>query len=256
MRYQGKTVIVTGGGSGIGRAICERFAREGANVTIADRNGAGARALAEELGERALAYEVDVTDAAAMEDLVATTVARFGGLDIMVNNAGIILIAPVVETDFAAWRQVLEVNLNGVFLGARAAARQLIAQGRGGVIINGSSGAGRRGVANLAAYCASKAGVISLTQTLALELAPHRIRVNAYTPGHILTPFWETIADGFAGRLGVSREAVIEQFRRSVPWGRFGTPEEVAHAVAWLASDEAEYISGQCLAMNGAEFLW
>jgi NAD(P)-dependent dehydrogenase (short-subunit alcohol dehydrogenase family) len=254
MIHQGKTAIVTGGASGIGQACVERFVKEGANVIIADIDGEGAGRLAAATG--AIAVEADVTDAASIDRLIGEAVSRFGGLDIMVNNAGVMLVAPVVETDPANWRRVIDVNLTGVFLGARAAAKQMISQGRGGVIINGSSGAGRRGSPNFSAYCASKAGIISLTQALAIELAPHQIRVNAYTPGHIMTPFWDQIADGYARVTGSTRDAVIERFRKSVPWGRFGTPEEVASAVSWLASDEAEYISGQAIAMNGAELPW
>ncbi|MFN8534488.1 MAG: SDR family NAD(P)-dependent oxidoreductase [Dehalococcoidia bacterium] len=256
MNQQPESAIVTGGASGIGKAIVERLVRDGATVVIADRNGEAAGALADTLGEHAHAFEVDVTDADGMDRLVAEAVRLAGRLDVMVNNAGMIVVAPVAETDPADWRRLIDVNLTGVFLGSRAAARQMIAQGGGGVIVNGSSGAGRRGSANFAAYCASKAGVISLTQSLAIELAPQRIRVNCYTPGHIRTPFWETIADGYARVSGSSRDAVIERFRRGIPWGRFGEPEEVANAVAWLVSDEAEYVSGQCLAMNGAELPW
>ncbi|GIW06668.1 MAG: hypothetical protein KatS3mg060_1473 [Dehalococcoidia bacterium] len=197
-----------------------------------------------------------MTDAEAIQSVVRQAVETFGALDIMVNNAGVMLVAPAIEITPQQWRRVLDVNLTGVFLGSQAAARQMIAQGRGGVIVNGASGAGRRGSAFFSAYCASKAGVISITQSLAIELAPHKIRVNCYTPGHIMTPFWETIAEGYARVTNSTREAVLERFRASVPWGRFGTPEEVANAVAWLVSDEAEYVSGQAIAMNGAELPW
>ena len=172
----------------------------------------------------------------------------------MVCNAGVIGVTPVVEMDFAEWRRVTEINLHSVFLGSRAAARAMIAQGKGGSIITASSGAGRRGVPNLSHYCASKAAIIMLTQSLAVELAPHKIRVNAYAPGHIETPFWGGIADGFAKVMGKSPEAVIEGFRATVPWGRFGSAADVAASVSWLAGDDAQYVSGQTIAMNGAEF--
>jgi NAD(P)-dependent dehydrogenase (short-subunit alcohol dehydrogenase family) len=256
MGLQGKTAIVTGGASGIGRAIVERIVREGGNAVIADIDDEKATEFQRELGRQALALHVDVTDADALTQAVRRTVDVFGGLDIMVNNAAIMLVSPALDITPEQWRRVIDVNLTGVFLGAQAAARQMIAQGRGGVIINGSSGAGRRGSAYFSAYCASKAAIISVTQSLAIELAPHKIRVNCYTPGHIMTPFWDTIAEGYARVTGSTRDAVIERFRRSVPWGRFGTPEEVANAVVWLASDEAEYISGQAIAMNGAELPW
>lgn len=247
--HAGKSVLVTGGASGIGLGIVERFLRDGANVASFDLRKTEVNTHA----DRMLSLTGDAADEAAVDDAVAKTVQAFGGLDVVVCNAGVIAITPVVDMDFAEWRRVTETNLHSVFLGSRAAARQMISQGRGGVIINASSGAGRRGAPNLAHYCASKAAVVMLTQSLAIELAPHRIRVNCYTPGHIMTPFWKGIADGFSKVTGKTSEEVIEGFRASVPWGRFGTPEDVAGAVSWLATPDAEYVSGQALAMNGAE---
>ena len=201
-----------------------------------------------------MSVALDVTDEAAVNELVARTIARFGSLDIMVYNAGIIQITPVVDTTFADWKRLMDVNVDGVFLGCRAAARTMIAQGRGGSIVNATSGAGRRGVPNLSHYCASKAAIIMLTQSLAVELAPHRITVNCYVPGHIETPFWKGIAEGFSKVLDQTPDEVVEMFRSGVPMGRFGTPEDVAAAVSWLATADAAYVSGQAIAMNGAEF--
>lgn len=249
-RHRGRVALVTGGASGIGLGIVERLLAEGASVASFDL-----RETALEAGnDRFLSLTGDVVSEADVENAVDQTIARFGQLDIMVCNAGVIDIGPVVDTSYDSWRRVMDINVNGVFLGSRAAAKRMIAQGRGGVIINASSGAGRRGVPNLAAYCASKAAIIMLTQSLAVELAPHRIRANCYVPGHIETPFWGNIADGFAKVTGQTPEEVIEGFRATVPWGRFGTPDDVAASVAWLASDDAEYVSGQAIAMNGAEF--
>jgi NAD(P)-dependent dehydrogenase (short-subunit alcohol dehydrogenase family) len=250
LKHEGRTVLVTGGASGIGEGIARRFLSEGARVAVFDLADSGLNAPA----DRFLALKGDAAEEQAVNDAVARTVAAFGGLDVMVCNAGVISVAPVAEMDFAEWRKVTRVNIDSAFLGSRAAARQMIAQGRGGVIINASSGAGRRGVANLSHYCASKAAIIMLTQSLAVELAKHRIRANCYVPGHIETPFWGKIADGFAAVTGATPEQVVEGFRASVPWGRFGTAEDVAAAVSWLASDDAEYVSGQAIAMNGAEF--
>ena len=244
-RHAGRSVLVTGAASGIGLAIVERFRAEGARVAGFD--------LRPTPCDGVLSLTGDATCEAAVEAAVAEAAAAHGGLDIMVNNAGTIAVTPVAEMELAEWRRVMGINVDSVFLGARAAARAMIAQGRGGVIVNAASGAARRGVPNLAHYCASKAAIVLFTQSLALELAPHRIRANCYAPGHIETPFWNTIAEGFARRSGRSPEEVIEGFRASVPWGRFGTPEEVAATVAWLAGDEAEYISAQAIAMNGAE---
>ncbi len=247
--HSGRTVLVTGSASGIGLGIVERFLAEGARVAGFDLKPT----KADNNDDRLISLTGDAADEASVDRAVADTVAAFGKLDVIVCNAGVIAINPVVEMDFDEWKRVTEVNLHSVFLGARAAARQMISQGTGGVIINASSGAGRRGAANLAHYCASKAAVVSLTQSLSMELARHRIRVNCYTPGHIETPFWKGIADGFARVSGKAPEEIIEAFRASVPWGRFGTPADVAAAVSWLASDDAEYVSGQAIAMNGAE---
>jgi NAD(P)-dependent dehydrogenase (short-subunit alcohol dehydrogenase family) len=254
--HGGKVAVVTGGAKGIGRGCVERFVRDGANVVIADVDVAAARALERELGAAAYAVACDVTDEASVEAMVAAAVERFGGIDYAVNNAGIIMVSPLVDTDYARWKRLMDVNVNGIFLTARATARQMIRQGRGGVIVNGSSGAGRHGVPNFSHYCASKAAIIMMSQALAQELAPHRIRVNCYTPGHIETPLWNDIADGFAKAKGMTREQVVASFLEGVPWGRFGKPADVANAVSWLCTDEAEYVSGQCIAMNGAQLPW
>ena len=243
-------MLVTGGASGIGLGIVTRMLADGARVASFDLN----ETALDQPGFISLTG--DAANEADVANAVAATVDAFGGLDIMVCNAGVIAIAPVVEMDFAQWRRITEVNMHSVFLGSRAAARQMIAQGEGGVIINASSGAGRRGVPNLSHYCASKAAIIMLTQSLAVELAPHRIRANCYVPGHIETPFWGGIADGFSRVTGKPPAEIIEGFKAGIPWGRFGTPQDVAATVSWLASAEAEYINGQAIAMNGAEFLY
>ncbi len=248
LRHAGKTVLITGAASGIGLGILDRFLAEGANVVGFDLHPVPRSA------ERLLALQGDALNEAAVDAAVSQTVRQFGALDVMVCNAGIIAVTPVIEMSLTEWQRVMQVNVDTVFLGSRAAARQMIAQGKGGCIINASSGAGRRGVPNLSHYCASKAAIIMLTQSLAIELAAHGIRANCYVPGHIETPFWGGIAEGFAKRTGQTPEAVIEGFRRTVPMGRFGTADDVAATVSWLASDDAAYVSGQAIAMNGAEF--
>lgn len=250
-RHAGKSVLVTGGASGIGLGIVLRFLEDGASVASLDLRTTTIDGY--ESSDRLIALVGDAANESIVQKAVSDTVAAFGKLDVMVCNAGIISVKAVVDMDFAEWRRVTETNLHSVFLGSQAAARQMTAQGHGGVIVNAASGAGRRGAANLAHYCASKAAVISLTQSLAVELAPHRIRVNCYAPGHIETPFWSDIAGGFAAASGRTPEQVVEGFRRTVPWGRFGTAADVAAAVSWLATPDAEYISAQSIAMNGAE---
>lgn len=256
MMHEGKTVLVTGGAKGIGRGCVERFARDGADVVIADIDMDSAREVEAATGGKAVAIETDVTDEDSVNHAVAETVKRFGALDYMVNNAGIIFVSPLVEASLDDWKRIFDINVIGIFLGCKAGARQMIEQGHGGVIINASSGGGRHGVPNFSHYCATKAAIIMLSQSLAIELAPHKIRVNCYTPGHIQTPLWDTIAEGFAEVSGKTREETIDLFLQTVPWGRFGKPEDVANAVSWLCTDDAEYISGQCIAMNGAELPW
>jgi NAD(P)-dependent dehydrogenase (short-subunit alcohol dehydrogenase family) len=256
MRHEGKSVLVTGGANGIGRGIVERFIADGANVMIADIDEELGLSVAEELGERARFVRTDVTDEASADAAVTATVEAFGSLDVSVNNAGIIVVSPMVETTLEQWNRIVQINLTGVFLTARASARQMIAQGRGGAIINASSGAGRKGTPFFAAYSATKAGIIMMSQSMSLELAPERIRVNCYAPGHTMTPLWDQIAAGFAEKTGKTRDETIDGFVADVPWGRFGTPKDVAAAVSWLASDDSEYVVGQTIGINGGELPW
>lgn len=256
MKHDNKTVIVTGGANGIGRGIVDRFIADGANVVIADIDGDLGTAAAEELGAKALFVQTDVTDEGSVDAALAATLARFGRLDVSVNNAGIIVVNPFVDTTLEQFTRLMTINVTGVFLTARAAARQLIEQGEGGSIINASSGAGRKGTPYFAAYSASKAGIIMMSQSLALEMAPHKVRVNCYAPGHTMTPLWNQIADGFAANTGQTREETIAGFVKDVPWGRFGTPADVAAAVSWLASDDSEYVVGQTIGINGGELPW
>lgn len=248
--HSDKVVLVTGGASGIGLGIVRRFLRDGASVAAFDLK----ETVLEDAPEgRLLSVTGDATSEADVQRAIDATVKAFGSLDVMVCNAGIIQIGPVLEVDFAGWKRVMDTNIDSVFLGSQLAAKQMVKQGRGGSIINAASGAGRRGMPNISSYCASKAAVISLTQALSVELAPHKIRVNSYAPGHTETPFWDGISKGFARVTGKTPEEVLQGFRDDIPWGRFGKPEDVAATVSWLASSEADFISGQAIAMNGAE---
>lgn len=257
MRLQGKVAIVTGGAQGMGRAISMRFAAEGARVVVADLNLEGAEGTVQEIegsGGESAAVAVDVRDQAQVQEMVGTVVERFGGLDILVNNAGVGKIIPFFETTEADWDFIFDINCKGLLWCSQAAARQMIAQGRGGKIINLASQAGRRGEALVLAYCASKACVISMTQSTALALAPHKINVNAIAPGIVDTPFWDEVDKQFAKLLDMEVGEPKRTFTQSIPLGRIEQPEDVAGAAVFLASSDADYITQQTLNVDGGNW--
>ena len=258
MRYAGKTVVVTGSGRarGLGAAILRRFADEGANVVVSDVEiGEEAEAVRAGLGERALAVACDVADAAQCEALVAAAAERFGSVDIFVNNAGIgFLMKPLLDVVPADWDKVLAVNLSGAFYCLQAAARQMVAQGKGGRIVNIASQAAKTGFPHLPAYVSSKHGMIGLTRAAAVELGAHGITVNAVCPNHVTTDLGAEQNDYFSRLLGfASVEAYLAAMAAKNPMGRPGLPTDTAAAVAWLASEEAVYVTGEALNVSGGE---
>ena len=248
---EGKVAIVTGAGSGIGRAIALRLGREGVSVAIADLDEAKLREVAAEIAAAegwAFTLRVDVTQKDDVERMVRKTVERFGRLDIQVNNAGIGFVAPLMDTDEETWDALMNVNAKGVLLCSQAAARHMIAQGRGGRIINNASGAGKiapgKGMP-LGAYAASKHAVVAITKQLGLELSDHGILVNCVCAGIVDTPMWDLI-DRDASRLqGLPPGAVKEAAVASIPLGRIQQPEDVANMVAFLSSSDADYLTAQ-----------
>jgi meso-butanediol dehydrogenase / (S,S)-butanediol dehydrogenase / diacetyl reductase len=252
----GKVALVSGAGRGIGRAIALRLAVEGADLAVADIDEAGASSVAEEvrkLGRRALALRADVSRSDQVQAMVDRTVAELGGLDIAVANAGIILISPLLEMAEADWHRLFAINVKAVWLTTAAAARQMVKQGRGGRLILAASRAGKTPsrLHPTGAYSTTKHAVVGLTRALAFELAKHQITVNAYCPGMVDTDMWAQIDREIAERRGVPPGTLREEALAQIPLGRIQEPDDVANLVAWLASDESAYMTGQAVNIEG-----
>ena len=255
-QLDGKVALVTGAAKGIGRAIALRLAQEGAHVAVADMNEAGARAVAEQVragGGRGLALKADVARRDEVEAMVARTAGELGGLDIAVANAGIIVISPLLEMTEPDWERLFAVNVKGVWLTAMAAARRMIQQGRGGRLILASSRAGKTPsrLHATGAYATSKHAVVGLTRALAFELAKHQITVNAYCPGVVDTDMMASLERAVAERSGTPAGTYRKEAVGQIPLGRIEQPEDVANLVAWLASGEAAYMTGQAVNIEG-----
>ncbi|HEY1942089.1 MAG TPA: L-iditol 2-dehydrogenase [Roseiarcus sp.] len=255
MRLKDKVAIVTGGARGIGEAIVRAYAAEGAHVAIADVEIDKARALAAELGGRAIALALDVRDLGSIDAAVREVVAKLGGVDILVNNAGIFNMAPLSEITAADFDRQFGVNVRGLLFMTQAVAAEMERQGRGGKIVNLTSQAGRRGEAFVAVYCASKAAVMSLTQSLGLELIKKGIYVNAIAPGVVDTPMWDHVDSLFAKYekrpIGEKKRLVGE----AVPLGRMGAPDDYRGPAVFLASSESDYVVAQTLNVDGGNWM-
>ncbi|WP_325919787.1 L-iditol 2-dehydrogenase [Pseudomonas frederiksbergensis] len=254
-RLEGKSALVTGAARGIGRTFAEAYIHEGATVAIADIDLERAQATATELGDRAYAIRMDVTDQASIDSAIEAVVARAGKLDILINNAALFDLAPIVEITRQSFERLFSINVAGTLFTLQAAARQMIAQGHGGKIINMASQAGRRGEALVAVYCASKAAVISLTQSAGLDLIKHRINVNAIAPGVVDGEHWDGVDALFARHenlpLGEKKRLVGQQ----VPYGRMGTAQDLVGMAIFLASAESEYVVAQTYNVDGGNWM-
>ena len=261
MRFAGKTIVVTGSGrdKGLGQAILRRFADEGANCVVSDREiDDAAQAVAKELsdrGARVATIACDVASAAQCQALVDSAVDAFGGIDIFVNNAGIgFMMKPFLNVEPADWDKVIAVNLSGAFYCSQAAARAMIAQGKGGRIINIASQAAKTGFPHLPAYVSSKHGMIGLTRACAVELGAHKITVNAVCPNHVTTGLGAEQNAYFSKLLGFPTvEAYLANMAAKNPMGRPGLASDTAAACAWLASDDAFYVTGEAINVSGGE---
>ncbi|OSP54857.1 L-iditol 2-dehydrogenase [Pseudoruegeria sp. SK021] len=251
-RLDGKVALVTGGARGIGRAICEALAKAGAKVAVSDLNLEDAAATAEAIG--GMAVEINVMEFDAIARGVREVEDAWGGIDILVNNAGIFNMASLDKITVADYRRQYDINVGGTIFACQAVVPGMKKRG-GGAIINFSSQAGRRGEPNIALYCSTKAAVISVTQSLALELAGANIRVNAIAPGVIDTPMWEVVDAQFAEYENKPRGQKKKEVGEAVPLGRMGDPKDVADPVVFLASDEARYITAQTLNVDGGNWM-
>ncbi len=255
-RLEGKTAIITGGAQGLGEALAQRLDREGCSVVVADLNLEAAQKVASGLSN-ALALKVNVCDEEQVEAMVQVAVTQFGKLDLLVSNAAILIAKAVPEFPADQWRKMLDVNLTGYFLCAKAAAKVMIPN-KSGNIIQINSKSGKKGSYKNSAYAAAKFGGIGLTQSLALEFAEHGIRVNAICPGNLLnSPLWNqgpnSLFKQYAANQGITEEQVKQKYLNQVPLGRSCEYEDIANAMVFLASDEASYMTGQAINVTGGQ---
>ncbi|MCS3472012.1 D-sorbitol dehydrogenase (acceptor) [Pseudomonas sp. JUb42] len=254
-RLAGKSALITGSARGIGQAFAQAYIGEGATVAIADINLERARATASELGPQAYPVRMDVTEQASIDAAFAEVISKTGKLDILVNNAALFDLAPITQITRDSYERLFSINVAGTLFTLQAAARQMISQGHGGKIINMASQAGRRGEALVGVYCASKAAVISLTQSAGLNLIKHGINVNAIAPGVVDGEHWDGVDALFAkyeNRPAGEKKRLVGQ---EVPYGRMGTAEDLTGMAIFLASSESDYIVAQTYNVDGGNWM-
>lgn len=254
-RLTGKTALITGAARGIGRAFAERYIREGARVIIADIDAERAAQTAEALGDQAMALRMDVTDQASIDAGIQAALARFGQIDILINNAALFTAAPIAQITRQDYARVFEINVAGTLFTLQAVAKHMIARGQGGKIINMASQAGRRGEALVAVYCATKAAVISLTQSAGLDLIKHGINVNAIAPGVVDGEHWDGVDAFFAKHENKAPGQKKREVGEAVPFGRMGVAEDLTGMAVFLASSEADYIVAQTYNVDGGQWM-
>ncbi|WP_328701199.1 L-iditol 2-dehydrogenase [Sedimentitalea arenosa] len=255
MRLSGKSALITGAARGIGRAFAAAYVAEGARVAIADIDIDGARKAAAELGDAAFAVEMDVTDQASIESAVAETVTQLGQIDILINNAAVFTAAPLVEIDRADFDRAFDINVAGTLFTMQAVARHMIERGIKGKIINMASQAGRRGEPLVAVYCASKAAVISLTQSAGLNLISYGINVNAIAPGVVDGEHWDGVDAFFAKYENKSPGQKKSEVGAAVPYGRMGTADDLTGMAIYLASEDSDYVVSQTYNVDGGQWM-
>jgi D-sorbitol dehydrogenase (acceptor) len=254
-RLAGKTALITGAARGIGCHFARAYVNEGARVAMADIDSERAGKAAAEIGDAAMAIEMDVTSQDSIEAAVATVTDEFDGIDILINNAAVFTAAPITEITRADYNKVFEINVAGTMFTMQAVAKQMIGRGKGGKIINMASQAGRRGEPLVAVYCATKAAVISLTQSAGLNLIQHGINVNAIAPGVVDGEHWDGVDAFFAKHENKAPGQKKREVGAGVPFGRMGRPEDLAGMAVFLASDEANYIVAQTYNVDGGQWM-
>lgn len=255
IRLAGKTALITGAARGIGLEFARAYIAEGATVALADINGEAVAKAAASLGPKAIGVQMDVTQPSSIEAGFAEAIGKLGKLDILINNAALFSAAPIAEITRADYERLFSVNVSGTLFCLQAAARHMIARGQGGKIINMASQAGRRGEGLVAVYCASKAAVISLTQSAGLGLIEHQINVNAIAPGVVDGEHWDGVDAFFAKYEGKAPGQKKREVGAAVPFGRMGTAQDLTGMAIFLATPDADYIVAQCFGVDGGNWM-